>query len=220
MMWCGRTKKAVATGIDIPYGSPLTGYAQHKFTCEACGHVHAARNLFYERDPPLSVDRHWVALDLVPDIAAEIGILVSMFALIEFYMPWLFEGLTRSRSTDSAVVMGYFKSFGDKIELLEWIIKTRLEETDTSKAIKLCLPNLKEANSLRNKYVHARLSLGAHDELHLEPFAADVRRKPRTEIKSLEQVAEDVRRMRTIAYEAAVLAVKVRNEPGFSRTDD
>jgi hypothetical protein len=49
--------------------------------------------------------------------------------------------------------------------------------------------------------------------LHLDPFAADVRRKPRTEVKSLEQVVEDVRRIRTIAYETAVLAVKVRNGP-------
>jgi hypothetical protein len=119
--------------------------------------------------------------------------------------------MTKSYSNDSAVVMGYSKSFADKVELLELIIKNRPEETDSTKAIKSFLPTLKEANSLRNKYVHARFSLGAHDNLHLEPFFADVRRKPRTEIKSLEQVAEDVRRMRTIAYEAGVLAVRVRN---------
>lgn len=109
--------------------------------------------------------------------------------------------------------MGYFKSFGDKVQLPELIIKNRGQETDKTKEVKAFLPVLKEANSLRNKYVHAKFGIGAHDSLHLERFAADVRRKPRTEIKSLEQVAEDVRRMRTIAHETSTLAWRVRHHP-------
>jgi hypothetical protein len=135
MMWCGRVGKTVPTGIDLPFGSPLTGHAEQKFICVGCGHAHACRNLFFEEDGPTEVDKHWFALDLLPDVAAEVGVLVSMFAMIEFYIPWYFQSLTGIDSGDAMMVMGYFKSFGDKIELLQLIIGNRTAETKQTKEL-------------------------------------------------------------------------------------
>lgn len=108
MLCPGTLDKVVPTGLDIPHGSSLRGHAKHKFTCAHCGQVHGARNLFFEEDGPSPLDRHWFALESIPEVAAHVAALLSMFAMIEFFLPWNFNGLTGASREHSGAVMGYF----------------------------------------------------------------------------------------------------------------
>lgn len=201
-MRCHRTNKPVFTGLERPASSRIRDYANHRFTCIACGRVHAVRSPYLEENGPTLGDQYWVALDNVPEIAAEVGIIVSIFWAIEFSMPRILQKLTGMRPDDATMVMGYFKSFSDKVELLKLLIKNRSQKDALCVQITTLLPRLAQANSLRNKYVHARFSIGINDLLHLAPFEADARRKPTEEKKTLEDVVEETQIMREIAQEA------------------
>jgi hypothetical protein len=89
MIICPQTGRAVPTGIELPDGSDLTGHAATVFQCPACRKQHGVRRPFFENVEPTAFHKYWVALDQRPLIAAEIGILISCGAMVEWYLPQL-----------------------------------------------------------------------------------------------------------------------------------
>lgn len=202
MMWCGNKGTTIHTGIVLPYGEPLTGLEEERFVCSACGFEHAVRSPFYEEDGVKDENKRWHALDLLPEVATEVGIMVSVFWSIEHTLPRIFHNLTGATWDDSEVIVNYFKSFSDKGELIKLIALRRPADDIFARQILDLLPILKEANSTRNKYVHAKFSIGANRILHLAPFAADSRRRPKTEIKKYSDIVADTNIIRNAAAEA------------------
>ena len=70
-----------------------------------------------------AIAAHRVALDEYPEFAAEVGILMSCFALIESYMHQLISRTTGIGESDTFLIAGSHLTFGPRIDLLETLLK-------------------------------------------------------------------------------------------------
>jgi hypothetical protein len=209
MIWCAGKGKVVPTGLDLPPGTPFSGYYAHKFMCPECGRVHPLRMPFYEGTTPGRHETYWISTELMPEISAEVGVLLSLMAQIEHALPRLFEKLTGATWEDSITILGCFKGFSDKLELMKTIIARRPAPDEVCNNISQILPRLAEANTIRNKYAHGGYGIGKNDTLHLRLFPNDSRKKRRTEIKTLDDVVEEVNLVRRVTVDVEQLAFAV-----------
>jgi hypothetical protein len=206
MMWCANKNRPTFTGLELPHGSSLKGYVHRKFACERCNHEHLVRNPWFEEDGPSPVDAYFVALDGAPEIAAEIGIMMSMLAIVESGFPHALHRLTSLSVGDATVIMNFFRSFSDKTELLKLIVANRDPSTpDKPRGSEISeLPSListvNAANTIRNKYAHAMYGVTVKRGALVMPYRSDIRKKsvPGVEM-ALEEIVEDVRKVRAAA---------------------
>lgn len=199
MIICPRKAQPLYTGIDLPAGSKLTGYAKTKVHCNHCGNDHGIRRAFLEGKGPSEFDRYSVALDSEPHFAAEIGVLISCFALIEGYIPLLLQKLLNIQSDEASVIMSTYGKFSEQVDLLKSLIKlykTQKTKIDETNALSRLLPRISACATIRNKYAHGRYALTFHDEFIMESFVLSS--SPKRQHKSLDGVVEDVNTLRRL----------------------
>jgi predicted RNA-binding Zn-ribbon protein involved in translation (DUF1610 family) len=213
MIVCQETGRDVSTGIELAEGSHLTGHAARVFQCPACGKQHAVRRPFFENIGPTAFDKYWVALDRRPLIAAEIGVLISCAATVEWYLPQLIMKFGVGYP-DALIVAGYFQSFSVRIDLLQAIAKTRDPNDPITEAIQKFIPRMREANAIRNKYAHAQYGLGAtEDSIVIMPFSGDAKKKDQTHTETIDDVVGDVNFLKALCSDLSDFIVAQQKTP-------
>jgi hypothetical protein len=159
----------------------------------------------------LEAEKYGVALDEFPEFAAQVGVLISCFALIESYMHQLISRTTGMDPSDAFLVSGSFISFSSRIDLLETLLKKREPANQQVVAAKHFIKTLREANGIRNTYAHGTYSLsfeGGHFSptakkiMFINSFLYDAKRKGPVKVeKDLDGVRSDVARIKFISCE-------------------
>lgn len=159
----------------------------------------------------LEAEKYSVALDEFPEFAAQVGILISCFALIESYMHKLISRSTNMDESDAFLVSGSFISFGARIDLLETLIKKRNQQSKEVIAAKHFTKTFREATTIRNTYAHGTYSLGfegghysptAKKIMYISSFLYDAKRKqPSKLVRDLDSIKKDVERIKFITCE-------------------
>ncbi len=159
----------------------------------------------------LETEKYSVALDEFPEFAAQVGVLISCYALIESYMHKLISRTTGIDESDAYLVSGSFISFSARIELLETLLKKRDQQSRVVVAAKHFIATLKEATAIRNIYAHGTYSLGfegghysptAKKIMSISSFLYDAKRKNPTKLeRDLDGIKKDVARIKFITCE-------------------
>lgn len=143
-----------------------------------------------------------VALDHFPEFAAEVGVLISCFALIESYMPKLISSTTNMDESEAFMVSGSFVSFSARIDLLDNLIKKKDPKSKEVIAAQHFVKILREATTIRNNYAHGKYSIAKNNIMHVTSFIHDAKRKnPRELVRDLDGIKKDVKRMKFIICE-------------------
>lgn len=143
-----------------------------------------------------------VALEHVPEFSAQVGVLISCFALVEEYVPHLVAKLTAMPHNDAWIIVNSYQSFSHRIKLLDELVGSGAHPTDLA-PYRHFVSTLSAANAIRNRYAHARYSTGMRDEtgrreVILQEFPSDVKKKPRSRHMKLKHVAADVKEIKQI----------------------
>ena len=159
----------------------------------------------------LEAEKYGVALDDFPEFAAQVGILISCFALIESYMHQLIGRTTGMDESDAYLVSGSFISFSSRIDLLETLLRKRDPSHKDVVAAKHFIKTLREATGIRNTYAHGTYSLTfeggdysptAKKIMIISSFLYDAKRKNPVRVeKDLDDVKKDVARIKFITCE-------------------
>jgi len=159
----------------------------------------------------LETEKYSVALDEFPEFAAQVGVLISCYALIESYMHQLISRTTGMDESDAYLVSGSFISFGARIELLDTLLKKRDQQSKEVVAAKHFIKILREATTIRNTYAHGTYSLGfegghysptAKKIMYISSFLYDAKRKTPSKLEQdLDGIKKDVARMKFITCE-------------------
>jgi hypothetical protein len=94
-----------------------------------------------------------IALDNDRELAAEIGLLLSCYAIIDLFILHIFATVSGQSRDAADIVLGRVKGNGQRIELIRELITAsdRPEKTHELDLIK----NLERATQIRNEYAHA-----------------------------------------------------------------
>lgn len=190
MMICPKRSHPIFTGLELPAGSALTGLAKTRVPCPACGGEHSIRRPYFEGHGPDSLHLYWVALEQEPVFSAEVGVLISCFAIIENFIPAMLARLTKMNHNDAFTILSSFETFSQRVELLKALVKTHEGDEIETQALGRILPRLTNAATIRNKYAHGRYSITFDDDFVVESFITS--RKPKTVRKSLDAIVADV----------------------------
>ncbi|HXT13800.1 MAG TPA: hypothetical protein VN873_19780 [Candidatus Angelobacter sp.] len=160
-----------------------------------------------------------VALDEFPEFAAQVGILISCFAVIESYAHLLISKLTGAPAEDAFVFSGSFMNFRARIELLESLAKRRNPSDDAAKIARYFVGLLREATDIRNRYAHGRYSLTfeggqysstAKKLMYIDTSLFDAKKMPKKIVRDLPALEAEVKRIKLIICE--IHAYLYRNE--------
>jgi hypothetical protein len=197
MMRCTHNwKREIFTGVDIPYKQGLKGLGNKLVACPACHNPHYLRRLYFEGDPPHERATDVYALDVAYGFAGEVGVIISVMAMIEGYLPLLLMKLTGMSQPHASTTMGTFYNFSHRLDLLEMVSETA--SADTRKDFSIMIKRVRSANNLRVKYAHAKYSV-AHERVHVTPFYGDARKKPKTDIMTIDDVSADLNAVKAAA---------------------
>jgi hypothetical protein len=196
MMRCTRNwNNIIHTGIEATRKAGLRGYGETVITCPSCGRPHFLKQLFFEGDEPGPVMNE--ALDCAPGFSAEIGAIFGTMGIIEGYIPRLFEKLCRISISDATVISGTL-SYSQKLNLADNLVQTRDKKDLVAKEVKKLISKLRSAGTIRDKYAHAQYGI-AGDCMHVRPFFGDVRKKPTTLELTVDDVASDLTKVRSVS---------------------
>lgn len=142
---------------------------------------------------------HRLALDNEPEFASEIGLMTSAFALLERFPPILLSRLTGMSESDSGIILGHFRSFAGKLEVIKTVCRSRGNQTGIVKAVERFRGELQEANRIRNKYAHGRFTQ-TEAGMTMTTWEHDANRKTHLEVLSLADVQEDTAILRATLH--------------------
>ncbi len=145
-----------------------------------------------------------VALDGETEYAAKVGVIISMFALIEDYAPRLLQLLTGMSMQDSHSTMAVFRAFSNRIDLLKAIYKPKGETSKDAILGSHYVGLFTSANAIRNKYAHATYS-STNKSIIVKPFSSDYNRPPEQIEQTLPDFDKDLHRLRRIICELHAL---------------
>lgn len=136
-----------------------------------------------------------VALDSGADYAAQVGLIISLFAIVESYVPYALERMTGMSRADARSIAGVFRAFSNKIDLLHQLSRNR------DKVQRVVYSHYKglfsESNKIRNKYAHATYSY-ARTHFKLHTYSGDYNRSPEIIDSTLQGFVGDSKRLRFI----------------------
>lgn len=187
MMICTRLGKPIETGLDASSNVELDEFIGKKVECPLCGNAHQLKKLYLEGTEPSEKHRFNVALESAPDYAADLGIFISCFALVEGYMSKLLSKLIQCDDKDAYLIAGRFQ-MNEKIELLESLADLRDGDSSIGCAIKIFVPRLRRMKDLRNKYAHSQYSITFKDAVVVSSWVNDSKRKKRNTMDSKEDI--------------------------------
>jgi hypothetical protein len=151
-----------------------------------------------------------VALEHFPEFAAQVGILISCFAMLESYVHLLISKLTGAPESDSFIFSGSFMNFRARIELLESLAKRRDANDPSVRIARHFVVLLREATDIRNRYAHGRYSLTfeggrysptAKKIMSIDTSLFDAGKKPKNVVRDLVQIQAEVTRFKVIICE-------------------
>jgi hypothetical protein len=96
---------------------------------------------------------HKLALDDDREIAAEIGLLLSCYAIIDLFILHIYSVISGQPKDVAGIVLGRIKGNGQRIELIREIINAS-ERSNRPRELEL-LQDLEKATTIRNQYAHA-----------------------------------------------------------------
>ena len=97
---------------------------------------------------------HVLALDHHPELAREVGLILSAFAILELSPEKILAKLTRLAESEAQILSSQFKSFGARIEALEALLRSRSPDDPDIIVANNLVSRLKKCASIRNKYAH------------------------------------------------------------------
>jgi hypothetical protein len=169
--------------------------------------------------------KYRVALEEFPEFAAQVGVLLSCFALIESYVHVLISKLTGISEMDAFIFSGSFLNFSGRVDLLKSLAHDR-PETPGVRAAKHFVAVLKEATEIRNRYAHGQYSLtfegGSYSPtakkiMIITSFLYDARRKNSKKVeRDLEGITKEVHRMKFITCQMHAYAYRGEMPPNCS----
>ena len=102
----------------------------------------------------INPEEHRLALDNEPEIAQQVGILLSGFAILELTLPGILSKLSGMSFEDADITLGHFRSVGTRLDFIMSIAQTRTQNEE-AKNIMAVIDAAKVCNSIRNRYVHS-----------------------------------------------------------------
>lgn len=148
-----------------------------------------------------------VALDAGTDYATQVGLIISLFALVEGYVPYALEKMIGIKRADARSIAGVFRAFSNKIDLLHQLNRNQ------GKIERVVFSHYKglfsEANKIRNKYAHATYSY-ARTHFKLQTYSGDYNRSPEIIDGTLADFVSDATTLRRIIND--LHGFYVRNE--------
>jgi len=166
-----------------------------------------------EKDNPTSVElaqTYKVALDAFPEFAAQVGVLISYFAIIESYVHSLISKLTGTDEADAFVFSGSFMNFSMRVALLESLAKRRNPEDESVIIAKYFASLLREATKIRNRYAHGQYGLSYEGGVYsptskkimrISTSLFDENRRSEETWRDLGELGNEVQRLKVIVCE-------------------
>jgi hypothetical protein len=150
-----------------------------------------------------------VALDYFPEFAAQVGVLISCFAILESYVHLLISKLTETSETDAFIFSGSFMNFRARVELLESLAKRRSEQDESVKIAKYFVSLLREATVIRNMYAHGQYGLTheggysptAKKIMQINTSLFDAKKSSKMVVRDLAKIQAEVKRTKVIVCE-------------------
>jgi hypothetical protein len=148
---------------------------------------------------------HPLMLDHEREVASEIGILLSAFAIVELSPPAILAKLTGIDQTHAEIILGHFRSFSARLDVVEAIAKSQhADDPERAIAIKL-LEKIRACGRIRNKYAHGIWQgVAPNDktvELHVIGWAADAKKQTSRSVVTLETIIEDCSILREAVFD-------------------
>ncbi|MCP4876738.1 MAG: hypothetical protein GY896_14860 [Gammaproteobacteria bacterium] len=135
-----------------------------------------------------------VALDNNRDIAAEVGLLLSCYKLIELYMFVVFEKLSDSSRDESKAILGSVSGFNQRMDILRNLLNDT-NDSDVDKGFSAeIFDRVEECSRIRNKYTHSiysQPSVTSEEEWRIGSWFGDVRKINFFEYISLESIRNE-----------------------------
>ena len=94
-----------------------------------------------------------IALDNDRDLAAEIGLLLSAYAIIDLFILHIYSLVSGQDKDASSIVLGRIKGNGQRIELIRELLKSSARPAKDHELN--LLTNIEKATRIRNQYAHA-----------------------------------------------------------------
>lgn len=145
-------------------------------------------------------EKYNVALEHGKEYAEAVGVIISLFALVEGYPPLVLEKLGVLSKADARSILGVFRAFSNRIDLLKEVGDNRPSGSIERICFGYYKGLFKEANAIRNKYAHATYSYDLKD-MYLQVFSGDHNRKSMTLRQSIEDYRNDINRLKRIICE-------------------
>jgi len=155
-----------------------------------------------ENESEISSDttKYNVALEWGKDYAEAVGIIISLFAMVEGYPPLILEKVGILSKQDALSTLGVFRAFSNRLDLLKEVTKNRPEQSRERACLRYYKGLLTEANKIRNKYAHATYSY-AKTHFVLMTYSGDHNRKEEKIAQNLEDFHADIDRLKRIICE-------------------
>ena len=96
---------------------------------------------------------HPIALDNDRDLAAEVGLLLSAYAIIDLFILHIYSVVCGQDKDSASIVLGRIKSNAQRIELIHELLKNSIRP-DKDHELKL-ITEIETATQVRNQYAHA-----------------------------------------------------------------
>ena len=94
-----------------------------------------------------------IALDNDRDLAAEIGLLLSAYAIIDLFILHIYSVVSGQDKDSSSIVLGRIKGNGQRIELIRELLRSSVRPAKDHELN--LLTDVEKATRIRNQYAHA-----------------------------------------------------------------
>ena len=132
-----------------------------------------------------------VALDNAPEFSAQVGVLLSCFALIERYIPQLVSRITGMTEEEAFLFVGSFHNVSSRLDLVSTLLKEKKQFNEAEETVQSFIPRLRDSSTIRNRYAHAQYSYMKPDKFQITSFLSSATKETKTEIHTLEDVRKN-----------------------------
>jgi hypothetical protein len=196
MMTCPWDGKEIYTGVELPFDAAITRYARHNVICPHCGRTSPVRLPYFD-GTLRELNKYHVALDSARDFAAEIGIFISCFALVEGYLDDLMAKLTGIDERDAWTILGRHQ-VGERLQLLAALASLRHDTDPERVAIERLLPRITNAIAARNKYAHSQYAITFNDGIVVSSWLYDSKRTRKEVTENLDSIVLEVETIKAL----------------------
>ena len=153
--------------------------------------------------------KYQVALELKgqEQYARHVGVIISLFAIVEGFVPRVLESLLGMDREDARSITGVFRAFSNRLDLIEQLIKGRDKGSVEREVFSYTKGLLAEANNIRNKFAHATYGY-AGDHFKLETCSSNYNQARQIIDMTLDDFEKDILRLKRIISELQAILVR------------